>query len=205
MKYLVDQIVAVLLLVLLAPFLLVVALIIWTSDRGPAIFSQKRLGILGSEFKVHKFRTMIINADDYLNDDGIVMAPRVTSIGKLLRFLSIDELPQLLNIVRGEMSFIGPRPALLEHFPRYTEEQKGRLRMRPGITGLAQVNGRNTLKWSERIRYDLEYIELYSILLDAKILLKTIGVVFLRRGVVMDRNSDQVDDLRKVPESSGKQ
>ncbi|MCP4148526.1 MAG: sugar transferase, partial [bacterium] len=108
---------------------------------------------------------------------------------------SLDELPQLINIVKGEMSFIGPRPSLMAHLKRYTEEQKGRLRMKPGITGLAQVNGRNTLKWTKRIAYDNQYIDTYTLWKDLKILLKTIKVVLYREGISMDRNMEEVDDL----------
>ena len=114
----------------------------------------------------------------------------------MLRYLSLDELPQLINIIRGEMSFVGPRPGLLEHFHRYTQEQKKRVLMKPGVTGLAQIHGRNTLKWSKRIEYDLNYIENYSLWLDIKILLKTIKTTLCREGVVLDRNPEQVDDLQ---------
>lgn len=140
---------------------------------------------------------MVPNADSLLNADRRVEMNRVTKVGKLLRLLSADELPQIINILIGEMSFIGPRPALWEHMSRYTEEQKKRFLMKPGITGLAQVNGRNLLKWSKRIEYDLQYIEHYSLWLDLKILFRTVKVVLLREGIVLDRNPEQVDDLRK--------
>ena len=112
-----------------------------------------------------------------------------------MRLTSLDELPQLFNIVVGQMCFVGPRPVLPEHFDRYTDEQKGRFLVKPGVTGLAQINGRNTLKWSERIRFDLEYIKNFSLLRDFKILLTTVGVVVTGRGIVMDRNAGEVDDL----------
>jgi lipopolysaccharide/colanic/teichoic acid biosynthesis glycosyltransferase len=116
-------------------------------------------------------------------------------VGPLLRNLSLDELPQLINILKGEMSIIGPRPTLPEHLDRYTDEQKRRLDMRPGVTGLAQVNGRNMLKWSARIEYDVQYIDTFSLWNDFKILLKTAKVVVLRQGIAKDRNPEQVDDL----------
>lgn len=142
---------------------------------------------------------MIPNADALLDEHQKVGSGinRVTKVGEFLRKLSLDELPQVFNILTGEMSFIGPRPALYESMERYTAKQKERFLMKPGITGLTQVNGRNLLKWSRRIEYDNQYIENYSLWLDIKILFKTIKVVLLREGIVMDRNPDQVDDLGK--------
>ncbi len=139
---------------------------------------------------------MFVNADQYLDTQGRVgQKNRITRVGAFLRFTSLDELPQLINIVKGEMSFIGPRAALPQHYDRYTTQQKKRLCMKPGVTGLAQVNGRNTLPWSKRIEYDNWYVENYSLKLDLKILLKTVKVVLLREGIVLDRNPEQVDDL----------
>ena len=112
-----------------------------------------------------------------------------------MRRTSLDELPQLINIVNGEMSLVGPRPAAMHHLNRYTDEQMGRFRMKPGITGLAQISGRNELKWSERIRLDNEYIDTFSLANDARILLRTVGVVARREGIAADRNPDEVDDL----------
>lgn len=141
---------------------------------------------------------MVQDADRLLDRRGRVGAiPRVTRIGRFLRATSLDELPQLFNILRGEMSFIGPRPGLPEHYARYSDEQRRRYAVRPGITGLAQVNGRNTLPWSQRIRWDLHYIDNYSLWLDLRILLRTIHVVVTGKGVVLDRNPDQVDDLQR--------
>lgn len=142
---------------------------------------------------------MIPDADALLDGNQRINRSinRVTKIGKILRYLSLDELPQIINILKGEMSFIGPRPALYDAINKYSDVQKRRFLMRPGITGLAQVNGRNLLKWSKRIEYDLQYIDGYSLLLDIKIIFKTIRVVLLRKGMVLDRNPDDVDDLRK--------
>ena len=197
LKYGLDLILAIVLLVLLSPFFLVISITIFLFDGGPIFFRQQRRGYRGRIFNVWKFRTMIVDADDFLSEEGVATKNRITRTGRWLRFLSLDELPQLLNILRREMSFIGPRPALVEHFNRYTSDQKKRLLMKPGVTGLAQVNGRNTLKWSRRIEYDIEYIENYSLILDLKILLRTVGVVLFRKGIVIDRNPDQVDDLMK--------
>jgi len=199
-KYLLDKIVAILLAIILFPLWLLIMVAIKLDDGGPVFFCQDRLGKDGKIFKIYKFRTMIVDADKYLDEKGrVVNKNRITRVGKILRKLSLDELPQLINIIKGDMSIIGPRPALPSHLPRYTEWQKRRLLMKPGVTGLAQVNGRNTLKWSKRIEYDIWYIENYSLWLDLKILLKTIKVVLLREGIVLDRNPQDVDDLAPPP------
>jgi lipopolysaccharide/colanic/teichoic acid biosynthesis glycosyltransferase/2-polyprenyl-3-methyl-5-hydroxy-6-metoxy-1,4-benzoquinol methylase len=195
LKYGMDRVLAALLIVLAAPFLLLVAVAIKLDDHGSVFFRQDRLGRDAKRFKIWKFRTMVMNADRFLDESGGVTQNRITRTGRFLRSTSLDELPQLFNIVAGQMSFVGPRPVLPEHFDRYTEEQKGRFRVKPGVTGLAQIRGRNTLKWSERIQSDLEYIRSYSLWQDLKILLMTIGVVLTGSGVVMDRNADDVDDL----------
>jgi len=197
MKYLLDRIFASVLTIFLLPIFALIAVAIKIEDQGPVFFRQKRPGLFGRPFFIWKFRSMVPNADSLLNVDRRVEVNRVTKVGKLLRLLSADELPQIINILMGEMSFIGPRPALWEHMSRYTEEQKKRFLMKPGITGLAQVNGRNLLKWSKRIEYDLQYIEHYSLWLDLNSLFRTVKVVLLREGIVLDRNPEQVDDLRK--------
>ncbi|MFZ2446370.1 MAG: sugar transferase [Syntrophobacteraceae bacterium] len=196
-KYLCDRIFACLLLAFLWPAFLLMALAVKLDDGGPVFFRQRRPGLHGRPFVIWKFRTMITDADALLDAEGRVKGSvsRVTRVGKFLRQCSLDELPQLINILCGEMSFIGPRPALEEHFCRYTDRQKQRVNMKPGVTGLAQVDGRNTLKWSERIERDLKYIEEYSLLLDLEILARTVKVVLFRRGIVLDRNPEQVDDL----------
>ena len=195
-KYTLDRLIGLIMLIFLLPFFIVIAFIIKAEDRGPIFFKQERPGLREKLFTIWKFRTMIPNADKFLDDKGRVNnINRVTRVGRILRSLSLDELPQLINIIRGEMSFIGPRPVLSQHLARYTELQKGRFVMKPGVTGLAQVNGRNTLRWSRRIEYDLQYIKEYSLWLDIKILVKTFKVALLREGIVLDRNPDQVDDL----------
>ena len=194
-KYCLDRVIALLLLLVLAPLLMIVAVSIRLVDHGPVFFYQDRIGLNRRIFSMWKFRTMIVDADRYLESDGSVKTDRITSIGKALRYLSLDELPQLVNILKGEMSFVGPRPALPSHLNRYTATQARRLEMKPGITGLAQIRGRNQLKWSKRIQYDIEYIDGFSLWLDLKILLATIKVVIRREGIVLDRNPEQVDDL----------
>jgi lipopolysaccharide/colanic/teichoic acid biosynthesis glycosyltransferase/SAM-dependent methyltransferase len=194
-KYGIDRVIAAVLIVLAAPFMLLVAVAIKLDDHGSVFFRQDRLGRGARRFKIWKFRTMVMNADRFLDESGGVTQNRITRTGRFLRFTSLDELPQLFNIVVGQMSFVGPRPVLPEHFDRYTEEQKGRFRVKPGVTGLAQIKGRNTLKWSERIKCDLEYIKEFSLWQDLRILLMTVGVVLTGSGVVMDRNAGDVDDL----------
>lgn len=196
LKDVLDRTLAIILLVILAPVWLGIMIAIRLDDGGPVLFRQERLGKNGQLFQIFKFRTMIVNADQFLDESGrVTNQNRVTKVGKLLRLLSLDELPQLINILIGNMSIIGPRPVLPGNMLRFTNEQKRRLLVKPGVTGLAQVNGRNTLKWSRRIEYDIWYVDHYSLLLDAMIFLKTIKVVLLREGIVVDRNIDEVDDL----------
>lgn len=196
-KYFLDRIFGFLFFIVFLFLFIPIAVAIKIEDGNSIFFRQKRPGLFGKPFYIWKFRTMIPNADALLDENKKVDSGtnRVTKVGKILRFMSLDELPQVINIVKGEMSFIGPRPALFESMDRYTEKQKERILMKPGITGLAQVNGRNLLKWSKRIEYDLYYIEHYSLWLDIKILLKTVEVVLSGKGIVLDRNKDQVDDL----------
>jgi len=173
--------------------MLLISILIWVN--GPIFFTQPRLGKDGKVFNVIKFRTMIVNADDYLDSNGSPTRDRVTKIGKILRVTSLDEIPQLFNIILGQMSFIGPRPTLVSHWNRYTKEQKKRSKMLPGITGWAQVCGRNEIPWSKRIELDIEYINNFSLWFDVVIAFKTIYVIFRRKNISMDRNTSSVDDL----------
>ena len=197
MKRLFDIFFSMFLLMLLIPVFIIVALAIKLDDGGKVFFLQDRLGQYGQVFQVFKFRTMIENADNFLDQNEMPTRNRITRIGRILRRYSIDELPQILNIFRGDMSFIGPRPALVSHWDRYTEFQKKRLEVSPGITGLAQVNGRNNLPWSERIKLDINYIDNRSFSMDLRILFKTLVIVLKGSDVSMDRNSNTVDDLKK--------
>ncbi len=194
LKYTLERVVALILFLLCLPVFLVIALLI-KKDGGPVLFSQQRLGLEGHTFKILKFRSMVVGADRFLNNKGESTVNRITPIGHFLRKTSLDELPQLVNIVKGDMAIIGPRPTLVEHFQYYTDTQKKRFQMKPGVTGLAQVNGRNTLKWSRRLAYDFEYVDKYSLWLDFKIAFKTVKVVLTGDGMVMDRNASQVNDL----------
>lgn len=162
-------------LVLLSPVLAAVALAVWLDLGRPILFRQVRPGLHGKLFALYKFRTMR-NAFD---EDGRPLpdAERLTPLGRFLRRYSLDELPELWNVLKGEMSLIGPRPLLVEYLPRYTPEQARRHLMRPGLTGLAQIMGRNALRFSERLAYDVHYVDNFSILLDVKILLLSLWKV----------------------------
>ena len=166
------------------PVLIIVPIWIKLDSRGPAVFTQDRTGKNGKTFKIYKFRTMRI-PEDSLDENGEQLEPkkRITRAGKFLRKTSLDELMQLFNVLKGDMSLVGPRPTLPYQMERYDERQLHRLDMRPGVTGWAQVNGRNDLSWTEKIEYDLEYVENYSLWFDIKILFKTVGVVFKSEGI----------------------
>lgn len=155
------------------------AVAIKATSKGPVFFHQERVGLSGQPFSVVKFRTMVDRTDNPLFPD----ASRVTSAGRWLRRLSLDELPQLINVAKGEMSIVGPRPTLPYQVERYDERQRERLTVRPGVTGLAQVRGRNSIAWSERIEHDLEYIEKQSPLFDLTVLGWTVAAVLKGGGV----------------------
>jgi lipopolysaccharide/colanic/teichoic acid biosynthesis glycosyltransferase len=159
------------------PLFLIIGLLIRLDSAGPVFFRQFRAGKDGVPFLIYKFRTMYTSPQP---QRGFLPAddPRITRVGRWLRRLSLDELPQLINVLRGEMSLIGPRPALLHHVKRYNPRQRRRLEVRPGITGWAQVNGRNSLTWEEKLEFDVEYVERCSLWMDLYILFKTFKVVF---------------------------
>ncbi len=187
MKRGLDMAVSVLLLLATLPLLLLVVILIrWTSD-GPAIFRQKRVGKGGRIFTILKFRTMVQNAPDLRNADSSTYNaaddPRVTSIGKLLRKTSCDEIPQLVNVLRGDMSLVGPRPELPGGRASYTESQFARLRVRPGMTGLAAVSGRNDLCMNARRDMDAWYADNWTLSMDVEIIWRTFAVVLLGQGV----------------------
>lgn len=193
-KRLMDIMGSLLLLVLLSPFLVIISFFILTLDGKPILFKQERRGLDGNVFKIYKFRTM--TQGDH-SKDKFLINQKVTNTGGFLRKTSLDELPQLLNIFKGEMSFIGPRPALSKHYDNYSEYQLKRLQMKPGVTGLAQVNGRQSIKWSTRIKYDIQYVENFSLWLDIKILVKTIKVVLLGDGVDNQQEVGSQEDFTK--------
>ncbi len=176
-KRLTDIIVATLALIILSPVLLVGCLVVLMTMGRPVIFMHERSGRNGVPFRMIKLRTMLIDPDGKMTD-----SERITRTGLLLRKFSIDELPQLLNVLAGSMSLVGPRPLLPEYDARYSAEQSRRLLVKPGLTGLAQVNGRNNLSWDEKLALDVQYVDAHSIWLDIKILLKTPLVVLTARG-----------------------
>lgn len=174
-------------LLLVLPMLAVCALAVRLTSRGPVLFRQKRLGKDGRIFEMLKFRSMRVNAPDLRNPDGStwngVDDPRVTRAGKWLRRFSLDELPQIFNILRGEMSIVGPRPDVPDALRHYRPQDRARLSVKPGVTGWAQVHGRNSLPWEVRRNYDLEYVAKMSVWLDLKIILRTIPLVLLGAGI----------------------
>jgi exopolysaccharide biosynthesis polyprenyl glycosylphosphotransferase len=188
-----DIVVTSVALVIGAPLMLGIALMVKVSSPGPVLFRQRRVGAQERGFTIFKFRTMVVNADAQRDGllahneaDGLLFKmrrdPRVTRVGRLLRRTSLDELPQLFNVLRGEMSLVGPRPALPEETTRYAELQRGRLRVKPGVTGLWQVNGRHDLAFEDYVRYDLFYVENWSLTMDLYILAKTIPALLTARG-----------------------
>lgn len=168
-------------LIILSPVLLLVAILVRCKLGSPILFKQERPGLHEKIFCMYKFRTMTDakDADGNLLPDEV----RLTKFGKLLRSTSLDELPELFNILKGDMAIVGPRPLLVQYLPRYSERQHHRHDVRPGFTGLAQVNGRNSISWQEKFEWDVKYVEQVSFLMDVKIIAKTVGVVLKRDGI----------------------
>jgi lipopolysaccharide/colanic/teichoic acid biosynthesis glycosyltransferase len=183
-------------IVVCAPLFLLIALAIRLDSQGRVLFRQQRLGRGGVPFTLHKFRTMIENAPDQRNADGSTFnAPcdrRVTRLGRLLRSSSLDELPQLFNILSGEMSLVGPRPDQLDQARFYSGDEWRRNLVKPGITGLAQVSGRNAILWASRKQLDLEYVARQSVRLDLEILLRTVPCVLASRGIFVQQISEKL-------------
>ncbi|MEK4158207.1 sugar transferase [Paenibacillus sp. FSL R7-0048] len=181
-----DWITACFLIILSSPIMLAATIAIKIGSKGPVLFRQKRPGKMGKIFTVYKFRTMSLETDQ----DGNLLPDilRMTRVGSFLRKCSIDELPQLFNILKGDMSFIGPRPLLVQYLKHYTPEQNRRHEVVPGISGWAQVNGRNTISWEEKFQYDVWYVDHISLSLDTKIVFKTIKNVLVREGINNSQN-----------------
>lgn len=171
-------------LIVLSPILIIASILIRKNLGSPIFFTQDRIGKDGKVFKMIKFRTMLDATDKYGNQ--LPDEERLTSFGKLLRSTSIDELPELVNVFLGDMSLVGPRPLLVEYKDLYSTEQWRRHEVRPGITGWAQVNGRNSISWSERFKLDVEYIDNYNLILDIKILFMTVLKVIKKDGISQD-------------------
>ena len=198
-----DTLLSTIAIIFLAPVLASLAVAISLDSRGPVVFTQARLGKRGNHFKMYKFRSMIENAENIgtglfnYRDD-----PRVTRVGHFMRKTSLDELPQLLNILKGDMSFVGPRPPLtyeLGNYSQFTERLKKRFAVRPGMTGYAQMSGRNELSWDQKIQYDLQYIDSFykwGLLLNLTILVLTFFVVILMKGSYELKENAQADARR---------
>jgi len=199
-KSVLDTVAAVVVLILASPVMLAAALAIKLSSKGPVLFRQDRPGKNEQIFRLYKFRTMAVAPDE--DGAGLSDAERMTRVGEILRKTSIDELPQLINIIKQEMSFIGPRPLLVRYLPYYSATERLRHTVRPGISGWAQVNGRNTLTWEEKFKYDVEYVQRISLAFDIRILLLTIKKLFYRSEVITagtTQSTMALDEERRDP------
>jgi undecaprenyl phosphate N,N'-diacetylbacillosamine 1-phosphate transferase len=176
-----DFIISLAAFIILLPVFLIVSVLLFIANNGRPFFFQSRPGLHGEIFKMIKFKTMNDKTDQ--NNNLLPDSKRLTMVGKYIRKTSLDEFPQLLNVIKGDMSLIGPRPLLVEYLPLYDEVQKRRHNVRPGITGWAQVNGRNAISWEKKFEYDVWYVDHLSFLLDVKILLLTVKKVFKSEGI----------------------
>ena len=190
-KRFMDFLIAALSIIIFSPLLILLAILVRVKLGGPVIFKQERPGLNGKVFKLYKFRTMTDAKDENGNllDDEY----RLTSFGKKLRSTSLDELPELYNILKGDMSIVGPRPLLVKSLPLYNDEQKRRHDVRPGLTGLAQVSGRNAITWTEKFNRDIEYVDNVSLGLDISIFFKTIYCVLKKEGINSDSAATMED------------
>ena len=186
-KRILDFILSLVAIIILSPVLLIVAILVRTKLGTPVIFKQKRPGLNEKIFTLYKFRTMTDERDEEGNQLPDEM--RLTKFGKLLRSTSLDELPELFNILKGDMAIVGPRPLLVRYLPLYNKHQKHRHDVRPGFTGYAQVNGRNSITWEDKFDLDVEYTQRVSLLMDIVIILRTIKVVLLREGISSETSS----------------
>ena len=195
-KRVMDIAAAILGLVIMAPVFALIALCVSLDSPGDIVFKLRVAGRDGKAFDQWKFRTMVQNARDTAHRyETSVTDPRITRLGRFLRRWSIDEVPQLWNVLRGEMSLVGPRPTFIEIAERYSSQQARRLQMRPGLTGLAQLQGRNLIPWEQRITLDILYIEKFSLWLDAKILCRTIPLLLRGTGVYGEGGAVKMHDL----------
>ena len=183
--------------IVLSPVLAATAIVVRTQIGSPVLFSQDRPGRNGKVFKLYKFRSMTDARDE--NGNPLPDDQRITSFGRKLRATSLDELPELLNIINGNMAIVGPRPLLVEYLPYYTEEEMRRHDVRPGLTGLAQIRGRNDTTWEAKFAADLEYVDKITFLGDVKIIIETVGKVFKKSGVLVGSQikAGRLDDYRR--------
>lgn len=184
-KRLLDIIVSLTSIIVLSPLMIIIAILVKINLGSPVIFKQKRTGLNGKEFTIYKFRSMTNDVDE--NGELLPNEQRLTKFGKIFRSTSLDELPELFNILKGDMSLVGPRPLLTEYLELYNERQKQRLKVRPGLTSYTGVNGRSTIPWEKRFEMDVWYVNNVSFLLDLKIILKTFYVVIKRENTTSDR------------------
>lgn len=203
-KRLLDIIISAVALIILSPILLIVAILVRCKLGSPIIFHQQRPGYHEKIFGLCKFRTMTDERDE--NGELLPDAQRLTKFGKMLRATSLDELPELWNILKGDMSLIGPRPLLISYLPYYTKEESLRHTVRPGLTGLAQVSGRNLLDWDKRLAKDVEYVKNLSFAMDLRIFFLTIKKVLIRENVEVDTNAVEGNfaEIRKAKMEGGR-
>ena len=193
MKRPMDFLLSLFALIILSPVLIVVAILVRVKLGSPVIFNQPRPGKNEKIFKLYKFRTMTNQKDS--NGQLLPDSVRLTKFGKFLRSTSLDELPSLLNILKGDLSIVGPRPLLVQYLPLYNEEQKRRHEVRPGLTGLAQVNGRNAISWEQKFEFDVKYVDNITLLNDIKVVLLTVKKVFIREGI-SSNNSSTMEEFK---------
>ena len=189
-KRILDFLISLLAIVILLPVFAVIVIAIKISSKGPAIFKQERAGKDGNPFVFYKFRTMKVNIDPFGPSPKYGSDPRLTKVGKFLREYSLDELPQLFNILKGDMSIVGPRPLWISQMVEWNERQKKRLLVKPGLTGLAQTQGRGELTREEKLELDVKYVETAGFLADIKIVLATMAQLFRRKGIYEKRYSE---------------
>jgi undecaprenyl phosphate N,N'-diacetylbacillosamine 1-phosphate transferase len=197
LKEIFDRCAAAILLLLLLAIFIIISICIRLDSKGPIFFIQNRVGKDKKNFKIYKFRTMVKDAEKMDKFDLESNDKRITRVGKIIREWSIDELPQLINILKGDMSFIGPRPTLLYQVEKYDQFQLRRLEFKPGLTGWAQVNGRNALSWDEKIKLDIYYVDHWSLKLDLKILLLTIKVVLRKENLYETKHNTHSKNSNK--------
>jgi len=189
-KIIIDTLLSLISIAFLSPIYIIISLILLILNRENPLFIQKRTGKNFKIFNVFKFKTMNSKRDK----QGMLLSDkdRITKFGKFLRDYSIDELPQLINVLKGDMSLIGPRPLLPKYDSLYSEKQKKRFRVKPGVTGWCQINGRNNMSWAKKFNFDIWYVENCSFMLDLKIIFKTIGIVLFKRGVSLEGQATTV-------------
>jgi len=197
LKRVLDIIISLSALIILWPVLLLIAIAVKVGTKGPAVFKQERAGKNGKPFVFYKFRTMRTDADPFGPSPKSGRDPRLTKIGRILREYSLDELPQLCNVLRGDMSIVGPRPLYLSQISEWSERQKKRLLVKPGLTGLAQISGRGEITREEKLELDVKYVETVSFTADVRIVLATVAHVFSRKGIYEKRYS-QTESTRGV-------